>query len=101
MVRAVAGAPQVLLLDEPAAGLDDDGLRELEMLMRRTREAGGTVVLVEHNVPFVMEVADQVFAMELGRVIASGPPDAVRRDQRVIDSYLGRRGQVAEEAEVA
>ncbi|MFC0529992.1 branched-chain amino acid ABC transporter ATP-binding protein/permease [Phytohabitans kaempferiae] len=97
VVRAVAGMPHVLLLDEPAAGLDDDGLRELEMLMRRTREAGGTVVLVEHNVPFVMDVADQIFAMELGRVIASGPPEVVRRDQRVIDSYLGRRGQAAEE----
>jgi branched-chain amino acid transport system permease protein len=101
VVRAVAGKPHVLLLDEPAAGLDDDGLRELEMLMRRTREAGGTVVLVEHNVPFVMDVADQVFAMELGRVIASGPPDVVRRDQKVIDSYLGRRGQVAESSGVA
>ncbi|GGM75287.1 ATP-binding cassette domain-containing protein [Dactylosporangium sucinum] len=93
VVRAVAGRPHVLLLDEPAAGLDDEGLRELEMLMRRTREAGGTVVLVEHNVPFVMSVADRVHAMELGRVIASGPPDVVRRDQRVIDSYLGRRGR--------
>jgi len=97
VVRAVAGKPHVLLLDEPAAGLDDDGLRELLMLMRRTKEAGGTVVLVEHNVPFVMDVADQVFAMELGRVIASGPPDVVRRDQRVIDSYLGRRGRATDE----
>lgn len=93
VVRAVAGKPHVLLLDEPAAGLDDDGLRELETLMRRTKEAGGTVVLVEHNVPFVMGVADHVFAMELGQVIASGTPDEVRRDQRVIDSYLGRQGQ--------
>ncbi|MGH1561587.1 branched-chain amino acid ABC transporter ATP-binding protein/permease [Mumia sp. DW29H23] len=95
VVRAVAGEPHVLLLDEPAAGLDDEGLRELDQLMRRTRDAGGTVVLVEHNVPFVMETADQVFAMELGTVIASGPPDVVQRDQRVIDSYLGRRGDRA------
>ncbi|RAY11920.1 branched-chain amino acid ABC transporter substrate-binding protein [Actinomadura craniellae] len=93
VVRSVAGEPSVLLLDEPAAGLDDSELRELGMLMRRIRDAGGTVVLVEHNVPFVMDVADQVFAMELGRVIAAGPPEVVRRDQRVIDSYLGRRGR--------
>jgi branched-chain amino acid transport system permease protein len=93
VVRSVAGEPNILLLDEPAAGLDDAGLRELSMLIRRTRDAGGTVVLVEHNVPFVMEVADQVFVMELGKVIAAGPPDVVRTDQRVIDSYLGRRGQ--------
>ena len=50
-------------------------------------------MLVEHNVPFVMEVADQVFVMELGKVIAAGPPEVVRTNQRVIDSYLGRRGQ--------
>ncbi|OLT38387.1 hypothetical protein BJF79_27060 [Actinomadura sp. CNU-125] len=93
VVRSVAGEPSVLLLDEPAAGLDDDELRELGTLMRRIRDAGGTVVLVEHNVPFVMGVADQVYVMELGRVIASGPPDVVRADQRVIDSYLGRRGR--------
>ncbi|QFG26147.1 ATP-binding cassette domain-containing protein [Actinomadura sp. WMMB 499] len=93
VVRSVAGEPRVLLLDEPAAGLDDDELRELGTLMRRIRDAGGTVVLVEHNVPFVMDVADQVYVMELGRVIASGPPEVVRSDQRVIDSYLGRRGR--------
>ncbi|WP_396655770.1 ATP-binding cassette domain-containing protein [Microbacterium sp.] len=101
VVRAVAGEPSVLLLDEPAAGLDDDGLRELELLMRRTRDAGGTVVLVEHNVPFVMSTADQVYAMELGRVIAAGPPDAVSRNQRVIDSYLGRSGRDHQDADDA
>ena len=52
---------------------------------------GGTVVIVEHNVPFIMSLADNVFVMELGQVIASGPPETVRRDERVIDSYLGRR----------
>ena len=93
VVRSVAGEPNILLLDEPAAGLDDTGLDELRMLIHRTRDAGGTVVLVEHNVPFVMEVADQVFVMELGKVIAAGPPEVVRTNQRVIDSYLGRRGQ--------
>lgn len=91
VARCVAGAPNVLLLDEPAAGLDDDSLRDLGSLMRRTREAGGTVVIVEHNVPFIMDIADNVFVMDLGKVIASGPPEVVRTDPRVIDSYLGRR----------
>lgn len=95
VVRSVAGEPNILLLDEPAAGLDETGLQELGMLMRRTREAGCTVVLVEHNVPFVMSIADQVFVMELGAVIASGPPEQVKNDPRVIDSYLGRRGRAA------
>ena len=93
VVRSVAGEPNILLLDEPAAGLDDTGLDELRMLIRRTRDAGGTVVLVEHNVPFVMDVADQVFVMDLGRVIAAGPPAIIRTNQHVIDSYLGRRGR--------
>jgi branched-chain amino acid transport system permease protein len=91
VARCVAGAPNVLLLDEPAAGLDGDSLRDLGSLLQRTREAGGTVVIVEHNVPFIMSLADNVFVMELGKVIASGPPETVRRDERVIDSYLGRR----------
>jgi branched-chain amino acid transport system permease protein len=91
VARCVAGAPNVLLLDEPAAGLDDDSLRDLGSLMRQTRAAGGTVVIVEHNVPFIMGLADHVFVMELGQVIAAGPPETVRTDERVIDSYLGRR----------
>jgi branched-chain amino acid transport system permease protein len=99
VVRSVAGEPNVLLLDEPAAGLDDEGLRELANLMRRTRNAGGTVVLVEHNVPFVMDVADQVYVMDLGQVIAAGPPSVVRTDERVINCYMGRRARVPASAD--
>jgi branched-chain amino acid transport system permease protein len=91
VVRCVAGQARVLLLDEPAAGLDERGLVELKQLMQRARDAGATVVLVEHNVPFVMEVADHIHVMDLGRVIASGPPEEIRRNSLVLERYLGQR----------
>lgn len=91
VVRAFAGQPSVVLLDEPAAGLDDTGLRDLAELLIRFRDAGATVVLVEHNVPFVLGFADAVHVMGLGKVIASGTPDEIRNDPEVIASYLGNR----------
>jgi branched-chain amino acid transport system permease protein len=99
VVRAVVAEPHVVLLDEPAAGLDDDGLRELGTLVRHMRDAGATVVLVEHNVPFVLDVADTVYVLEFGAVIASGPPHAVRTDPKVIASYLGGRAAVGVDIE--
>jgi branched-chain amino acid transport system permease protein len=100
VVRAVAGEPQVMLLDEPAAGLDDAGLRELATLVRRSRDAGAAVVLVEHNVPFVLGLADVIHVMELGRVIASGTPEEIKDNPDVIASYLGRRSHEARPTEV-
>jgi ABC-type branched-subunit amino acid transport system ATPase component len=95
VVRAVAGRPRVVLLDEPAAGMDDDAIAELRALLSQLRRAGATVVLIEHNISFVLEIADDVVVMELGRVIAAGPPDVVRSDERVIASYLGAKHAVA------
>jgi branched-chain amino acid transport system permease protein len=99
VVRAVAGEPRVMLLDEPAAGLDDAGLRELATLVRRSCDAGAAVVLVEHNVPFVLGLADVIHVMELGRVIASGTPDEIKDNPDVIASYLGRRSHEARATE--
>ena len=89
VARAVAREPGVMLLDEPAAGLDAEGRSELDSLMCRTRDAGGTVVIVEHNVNFVLGIADHVHVMERGRVLASGTPDEIRINPEVIASYLG------------
>ncbi|HEY5873736.1 MAG TPA: branched-chain amino acid ABC transporter ATP-binding protein/permease [Ilumatobacteraceae bacterium] len=91
IARCLTSRPSVLMLDEPAAGLDPAALSDLSGVLRRLRNDHATVVLIEHNVPFVMEVADTVFVMALGRVIASGPPDVVRADPEVIASYLGHR----------
>ena len=91
VARSIAAEPSLVLLDEPAAGLDPDALEHLRDVLVRMREGGATVVLIEHNVTFVMDVADSVYVMDLGTVIASGPPEEVRRDAQVIASYLGRR----------
>ena len=90
VVRAVASEPHVMLLDEPAAGLDESALNELAELMRRAREAGATVVIVEHNVPFVLGIADTVLVMHLGKVLAKGTPDEIRNHPEVVATYLGR-----------
>jgi branched-chain amino acid transport system ATP-binding protein len=89
VIRALMARPRLLLLDEPAAGLNDTETAELAALLRAIRAAGITLLLVEHNMPLVMGVADSVVVLEAGRVIAAGPPEAVRTDKRVIDAYLG------------
>ncbi|MBS1883307.1 MAG: branched-chain amino acid ABC transporter ATP-binding protein/permease [Actinobacteria bacterium] len=95
VARSIAAEPSVILLDEPAAGLDPEAIEYLRAVLVRMRDAGGTVVLIEHNVNFVMEVADSVYVMNLGEVIANAAPEEVRQDERVIASYLGRRAAVA------
>ena len=89
VVRALIAQPRILLLDEPAAGLNDTETAELARLLAAIRQSGVTVVLVEHNMPLVMGIADEVLVLEAGRVLMSGPPLAVQRDPRVIAAYLG------------
>ena len=89
IVRALMARPRLLLLDEPAAGLNDTETAELAALVRAIRESGVTVLIVEHNMSLVMNVADQVVVLETGGVIASGSPESVQRDSRVITAYLG------------
>jgi ABC-type branched-subunit amino acid transport system ATPase component len=90
IARAVAAGPSVLLLDEPAAGLGDVETAELARLVRRlASESGMAILLVEHDMNFVMSVCDEIVVLDFGRRIAEGAPDVVRRDQRVIAAYLG------------
>jgi branched-chain amino acid transport system permease protein len=101
IARALATQPQVLLLDEPAAGLSSAEMADLRQLVRRIRDSGITVVLIEHNMGLVMTLCDTVTVLASGRVLAEGEPDAVTRDRGVIESYLGdadlleARGSVA------
>jgi ABC-type branched-subunit amino acid transport system ATPase component len=79
----------VLLLDEPAAGLDGTETRALAEEIRALGDAGIAVLLVEHDMSLVMSIADHVIVLEEGRKIAEGTPETVRSDQAVIDAYLG------------
>ena len=85
---AVASRPRLLLLDEPMAGMGHDESKRMEGLIRRLR-AHATVLLVEHDVDAVFRLADRVSVLVSGQIIASGAPEAVRRDAGVIEAYLG------------
>jgi branched-chain amino acid transport system ATP-binding protein len=87
--RALAVKPRFLLLDEPAAGQDAEETRRFAALLRALAGEGTTVILVEHDMSLVMGVCDQVHVLDLGKIISSGPPDVIRRDQTVLAAYLG------------
>ena len=85
---AVASRPRLVMLDEPMAGMGHDESRRMEALILRLR-ARTTVLLIEHDVDAVFRLADRVSVLVSGQIIASGAPEAVRRDAAVIEAYLG------------
>jgi branched-chain amino acid transport system ATP-binding protein len=92
LARALAAKPLLLLLDEPAGGLNHEEVADLGSLIRAIRDQLGiTVLLVEHHMGLVMSLSDQVVVLNFGRVIADGPPDVVRGNPAVTEAYLGPR----------
>ena len=89
VARALASEPSLLLLDEPAAGMNPTELDELKTLIQAIRDRGITIVLVEHHMRLVMSIADRITVLSAGTVIASGTPSEVRQDAAVISAYLG------------
>jgi len=90
IARAVATRPKVLFLDEPASGMNPRETEELDSLIKRIREDMNlTIVLIEHDMNLVMDICEKVVVMFEGSVLTSGSPLEVRKDQRVIDAYLG------------
>ncbi len=89
IARSLASEPTVLLLDEPAAGLNNEETAQLAEIVRRVRDDGVTILLVEHDMGFVMDISDEVVVLDYGKKIAEGPPLMIRNDEEVIKAYLG------------
>lgn len=89
VARALMSRPKVLLLDEVASGLDEDEIERLAHVIRATRAAGATVILVEHNFRLVLELADTIHVLAQGKLVASGPPTEIEHHPRVLAEYLG------------
>ena len=100
LARSIAEEPAVMLLDEPIAGLNDEEARQIADVIRRIRNEGTTILLVEHNMDFVMSLSDRVTVLDYGESIAEGTPAEVRSDARVVTAYLGV-GLDAEQAKLA
>jgi branched-chain amino acid transport system ATP-binding protein len=90
MARAVTARPKLLLLDEPVAGMNHDEAEKIRDLMLRLRQDGLSILLIEHDMAFVMNLCDHLYVLDFGVLIAQGRPDEVRANPAVLDAYLGQ-----------
>ena len=90
MARALSSGPKLLLLDEPVAGMNAEEAEEVRSLLLRLRAAGLTILLIEHDMTFVMNLCDYLYVLDFGALIAEGTPGEIRGNPAVLDAYLGR-----------
>jgi branched-chain amino acid transport system ATP-binding protein len=98
VARALAGSPRLVLLDEPAAGLDTAESHILGEKMRTLPASGASVLLIDHDMGLVLGVCDYIYVLDFGNVIAEGTPAQIRGDQRVVEAYLGETAGAVQEA---
>lgn len=95
IARALAGAPRLLLIDEPAAGMNHEERREIGDVLKSLRESGLTQLLIEHDLRMILELCDHLFVMNFGRCVASGMPEETAALPVVREAYLGKSHDVA------
>ncbi|MCM3116990.1 ABC transporter ATP-binding protein [Neobacillus sp. MER 74] len=90
IARALASHPKLLLLDEPAAGMNETETEELFDLIKKVQQRGITVLLIEHDMPLVMKLCDRITVLNFGKKLAEGTPEEIQNNQAVIEAYLGK-----------